>query len=68
MKPPTCCRKHWEAASDRHAVSVGDVLVNAMGMPFMACKTCGNKRCPRATDCELDCTNSNKPGQVGSIY
>jgi Zn finger protein HypA/HybF involved in hydrogenase expression len=32
------------------------------------CPTCGNKRCPRATDHNLACTNSNEPGQEGSIY
>jgi hypothetical protein len=47
---------------------MGEALMNPMGMPFMMCKTCGNKRCPKATDCELACTNSNEPGQVGSIY
>lgn len=65
---PTCCRKHWEAASGRHAFAMGDALINPFGMPFMVCKTCGNKRCPKATDCVLDCTGSNEPGQAGSIY
>lgn len=32
------------------------------------CPTCGNKRCPKATDHELGCTNSNEPGQPGSYY
>jgi len=32
------------------------------------CPICGNKRCPKATDHRLDCTNSNDPGQKGSIY
>lgn len=32
------------------------------------CSECGNKRCPHASDHENDCTHSNKPGQVGSIY
>jgi hypothetical protein len=35
---------------------------------FIACSTCGNKRCPHATDHTLDCTNSNEPGQPGSVY
>lgn len=29
---------------------------------------CGNKRCPKASDHRLACTNSNEPGQPGSIY
>ena len=32
------------------------------------CATCGNKRCPHATDCRLVCTGSNEPGQPGSVY
>lgn len=37
-------------------------------MPMVLCPTCGNKRCPKATDHRLDCTNSNEPEQYGSIY
>lgn len=32
------------------------------------CPECGNKRCPKASDHELACTNSNEPGQPGSVY
>lgn len=32
------------------------------------CSTCGNKRCPHATDHRLACTNSNERGQPGSAY
>jgi len=32
------------------------------------CPDCGNKRCPRATNHELECSGSNEPGQKGSIY
>ncbi len=32
------------------------------------CPTCGNKRCPKATDHRLGCTASNEPGQAGSRY
>jgi hypothetical protein len=35
---------------------------------FIVCPICGNKRCPRATDHTLVCTNSNNPGQSGSRY
>lgn len=46
-------------------------LVN--GIPYVltrmiVCPTCGNKRCPHATDHMLACTNSNDPGQTGSRY
>lgn len=32
------------------------------------CETCGNKRCPHHTDHRLACTNSNEPGQPGSVF
>jgi len=35
---------------------------------FIVCPECGNKRCPHATDHNLQCTNSNEPGQEGSRY
>lgn len=46
---------------------------DAFGAPLTAsrmivCPTCGNKRCPKATDHRLDCTGSNEPGQAGSRY
>lgn len=35
---------------------------------MIVCQKCGNKRCPHATDHRLECTNSNEPGQEGSVY
>lgn len=35
---------------------------------MVVCPTCGNKRCPKASDHKLVCTNSNASGQAGSIY
>lgn len=35
---------------------------------FRTCPTCGNKRCPKTTDHRHACTNSNAPGQAGSVY
>ena len=35
---------------------------------FIVCETCGNKRCPKATDHDLACTGSNASGQPGSVY
>jgi len=35
---------------------------------MILCPQCGNKRCPRATDHDLSCTNSNEVGQIGSKY
>lgn len=50
----------------------GDEL-GLTGIPLYAvkmvlCETCGNKRCPHATDHRLECTRSNEPGQHGSRY
>lgn len=41
---------------------------SALFMPFIVCPRCGNKRCPKATFHENDCTDSNAPGQQGSRY
>lgn len=35
---------------------------------MLVCATCGNKRCPKASNHVLECTGSNEPGQQGSIY
>lgn len=35
---------------------------------FIVCETCGCKRCPKATDHDLECTGSNESGQPGSCY
>lgn len=32
------------------------------------CPDCGNKRCPKATFHDNECTGSNEPGQAGSDY
>jgi len=32
------------------------------------CPHCGNKRCPGAADHTNECSGSNEPGQVGSLY
>ena len=35
---------------------------------FFVCETCGNKRCPKASDHHMACTGSNAQGQEGSDY
>ncbi len=35
---------------------------------MIVCPRCGNKRCPRGTSHERQCTGSNESGQPGSRY
>ena len=35
---------------------------------MILCVDCGNKRCPKATDHNNECTGSNDPEQPGSVY
>ena len=35
---------------------------------MIVCPDCRNKRCPRASDHRLECTESNEQGQEGSVY
>lgn len=37
-------------------------------MRMIVCETCGNKRCPHATDHRNACSGSNEPGQKGSSW
>lgn len=56
------CRTCWNAW--RKSPENGNKFASA----FIVCSTCGNKRCPHATDHSLECTGSNEPGQAGSVY
>lgn len=49
------------------SVNTGTVFDPRVGKMFL-CETCGNKRCPHATDHRNACTGSNEPGQKGSDY
>jgi len=42
--------------------------ITPLARVMVVCPTCGNKRCPHATDHRLPCTGSNEPGQPGSRY
>jgi hypothetical protein len=39
-----------------------------MVITMSLCPVCGNKRCPKASNHEFECTGSNEPGQEGSVY
>jgi hypothetical protein len=43
-------------------------LLSLNSFCMIVCQNCGNKRCPKASDHRNECTNSNEPGQSGSVY
>lgn len=50
-------------------ITDGSIIEISLAATYMIlCPVCGNKRCPHASDHELACTNSNEPGQRGSVY
>lgn len=61
-----CCNDRFNALPEAERTLEGQISAGLM--TFQVCATCGNKRCPKATDHRLDCTNSNEPGQKGSRY
>jgi hypothetical protein len=65
VPPPegVCCSKCEDAALEHL-----DKVQRMLQRTFIVCTICGNKRCPKATDHDLACTNSNAPGQRGSRY
>ena len=62
----TCCHKCIDEEWKDVEFSLYNLPYNLTHM--IVCPTCGNKRCPKASDHELECTNSNEPGQPGSVY
>lgn len=44
------------------------ITLSPLARTMEVCPTCGNKRCPHATDPALSCTGSNEPDQPGSRY
>jgi len=58
-----CCQK---CANGKPHPDFPTLPISSFG--YILCPVCGNKRCPKASDHELDCTGSNEPKQLGSIY
>ena len=67
--PKSCCCKCWDEfrANSRISDNPAEWMVTSSA-PFILCPTCGNKRCPKASDHTLACTGSNASGQPGSVY
>lgn len=63
-KPPANCECHRCAREKKLGLHPFPLAMTKM----ILCPICGNKRCPKASDHRLACTNSNEPGQPGSIY
>lgn len=62
LKSGVCC--HTCDAAEHDKTGKPWDLLNQM----IVCPDCGNKRCPKASDHTLACTNSNESGQTGSVY
>jgi hypothetical protein len=58
----------WRLAEEADCIECYRKSGGWLRVKMFLCPTCGNKRCPKATDHELKCTGSNKPGQKGSMY
>lgn len=52
---------------DEHTM-IGRMKIPAESSRMVVCNICGNKRCPRASNHRNACTDSNTPGQSGSVY
>ena len=64
QQEPVACECH--RCIDEKGLTVNGLPLSMTKM--ILCPECGNKRCPKASDHRLACTNSNDPGQPGSIY
>lgn len=65
------CRKCLEERGDLATLSLGGAITTfsfSNHNRMILCPTCGNKRCPHASDHNYACTGSNEPGQEGSVY
>lgn len=62
-------RSEWGKCGCYSCVSAVVALSQSpFSQPFVVCDLCGNKRCPKATHHNNECSGSNEPGQAGSRY
>lgn len=62
------CECHRCIAEHKLGQQVGFMWLPLSSTKMILCPKCGCKRCPRASDHDLACTESNAPGQPGSVY
>ncbi len=68
LTAPLNCECHRCIAEHKLGQQVGFMWLPLSSTKMILCPVCGCKRCPRASDHDLACTNSNAPGQAGSVY
>jgi len=66
-KSQCSCRKCMKSR-EKSSKSKSNDLSSTFPSEMIVCSKCGNKRCPHATDHNLECSSSNEPGQPGSVY
>ena len=65
------CKDKRLSELELEAISTAEqfqAMIEAQGFTMILCPTCGNKRCPHASNHNLKCSGSNEPGQPGSVY
>lgn len=62
------CSREWDEKNLPDNLDLITRYMQSRSYRYIVCDICGNKRCPHATDHELECTGSNDPGQPGSVY
>lgn len=68
VNTPLNCECHRCIAEHKLGRQVGSMWLSLSSTKMILCPTCGCKRCPKASDHDLACTDSNAPGQPGSVY
>lgn len=68
LKTSLNCECHRCIAEFKLGQQVGFMWLPLSSTKIILCPLCGCKRCPRASDHDLACTDSNDPGQAGSVY
>lgn len=67
-QPPNHGCGCWTCVNDRAELIADMTQRLTYRSRMIVCELCGNKRCPKATNHDLDCTLSNDPGQPGSRF